>query len=87
MSITSAILLIGVITILYDIIGGIGIVIQSDVLQMGIVILGLVIVGGSAWSMVGWSEAWSAWTPGAFKSSTSGVSAFPAGVNTASGPC
>jgi Na+/proline symporter len=64
MSITSAILLIGVITILYDIIGGIGIVIQSDVLQMGIVILGLVIVGGSAWSMVGWSEAWSALDPG-----------------------
>ena len=64
MSITSAILLIGVITILYDIIGGIGIVIQSDVLQMGIVILGLLIVGGTAWSWVGWTEAWGAMDPG-----------------------
>ncbi len=64
MSITSAILLIGVITILYDIIGGIGIVIQSDVLQMGIVVLGLLIVGGTAWSWVGWTGAWSALEPG-----------------------
>ena len=52
------------ITILYDIIGGIGIVIQSDVLQMGIVILGLLIVGGTAWSWVGWTEAWGAMDPG-----------------------
>lgn len=54
----TAILIIGAVTILYDVLGGIGVVIISDVVQMGIIFLGLIYCGIEATTMVGWSTAW-----------------------------
>ncbi len=53
-----AILLIGIITVIYDVLGGIRVVILSDFLQMVIIILGLLICGGAALAIVGWESAW-----------------------------
>ena len=58
-SVIQAILLIGIITVIYDVLGGIRVVILSDVLQMIIILAGLVICGGMALSIVGWDAAWS----------------------------
>jgi SSS family transporter len=55
-----AILLIGIITVIYDVLGGIRVVILSDFLQMVIIIIGLIICGGAALYIVGWENAWSA---------------------------
>jgi len=54
-----AILLIGIITVIYDVLGGIRVVILSDFLQMVIIILGLLICGSAALAVVGWENAWS----------------------------
>lgn len=59
LSTAEAIILTGVITVIYDVIGGIRVVILSDVLQMAIIFLGIFICGGSALHMIGWSDAWS----------------------------
>jgi sodium-dependent multivitamin transporter 6 len=59
-SVAQAIILVGVITLLYDVIGGIRVVIASDVVQMTIIQLGVVICGASALYIVGWSGAWDA---------------------------
>jgi SSS family transporter len=55
-----AIVLIGFITILYDVIGGIRVVIVSDVLQMAVILFGVLVCGIAALDIVGWSGAWSA---------------------------
>ena len=57
-SVIQAILLVGVITVIYDVLGGIRVVILSDVLQMIIILAGLIICGGIALSITGWDAAW-----------------------------
>ena len=59
-STTLAIILVGVVTIIYDALGGIRVVILSDVFQMIIIAAGIIVCGGAALSLVGWGEAW-AW--------------------------
>lgn len=49
----TAIILIGSVTVLYDVLGGIRVVILSDVLQMVIIIAGILICGYVAFSIVG----------------------------------
>ena len=53
-----AILVVGAVTLLYDVLGGMRIVVLSDVLQMMIIIAGIVICGGFALYLVGWPAAW-----------------------------
>lgn len=53
-----AILLIGIITVIYDVLGGIRVVILSDFLQMVIIIVGLLVCSGVALHLVGWEGAW-----------------------------
>ncbi len=60
----TAIVLVGAITILYDILGGLRVVILTDVLQMGIIVVGVLICGATALSIVGWEGAWAAFEPG-----------------------
>ena len=66
-STTSAIILIGVVTIIYDVLGGIRIVILSDVLQMMIILVGIIVCGGAALYLVGWEPAWATMDPERFK--------------------
>ncbi len=58
-----AIVVIGSITILYDALGGMRIVILSDVLQMAIIFGGIVLCAGVALHLVGWNEGWAALDP------------------------
>ncbi len=58
-----AIIVIGAVTIIYDAIGGIGVVIISDVIQMIIIVVGIVVCGGAALRLVGWSNAWETLAP------------------------
>lgn len=60
---SSAIIIIGIITVLYDALGGIAVVILSDVLQMMIIIVGIVICGWTAFHLVGWNTAWASLSP------------------------
>ncbi|HHJ52839.1 MAG TPA: sodium transporter [Caldithrix abyssi] len=53
-----AILLIGLITVIYDALGGIRIVILSDFFQMLIILLGIVVTAGVALDIVGWQQVW-----------------------------
>ena len=62
-STASAILLIGLITIVYDVLGGIAVVILSDVLQMMIIIVGVVVCGCAALYIAGWDTAWTSLSP------------------------
>lgn len=62
-----AIIIIGVITVLYDTLGGIRVVILSDFLQMAIIMVGVLICGGWALSLVGWDGAWQVLSPERFK--------------------
>jgi SSS family transporter len=62
-STASAILLIGIITVIYDVLGGIAVVILSDVLQMMIIIVGVVVCGCAALYIVGWDTAWTSLSP------------------------
>jgi len=64
---TTAIILIGLITIIYDALGGIKVVILSDFLQMMIIVIGILICGGAALSLVGWEQAWTSLDPSHFK--------------------
>jgi SSS family solute:Na+ symporter len=57
-STAQAIILIGAVTILYDAAGGIKVVILSDVIQMCIIFIGILVCGGAALRLVGWSGAW-----------------------------
>ncbi|MBI2462427.1 MAG: sodium:solute symporter [Candidatus Rokubacteria bacterium] len=59
----TAILVIGAVTILYDVLGGIRVVILTDVAQMLIIMVGILICGGVALNLVGWGPAWSALDP------------------------
>ncbi len=63
----SAILILGVVTIIYDVVGGIRVVIISDVLQMVIIITGIAICGGVALHMVGLEHAWATFSPDRFQ--------------------
>lgn len=63
-STTMAILTMGLVTIIYDIFGGIRAVILSDVIQMGIIFLGLLVCAGAAVALAGWDAAWSQLEPG-----------------------
>ena len=63
MSTAQAILLIGLITLVYDVLGGIKVVILSDIVQMAIILLGILICGGVAWYIVGWESIWQALPP------------------------
>lgn len=67
MSTITAILLVGVITIIYDVIGGIRIVILSDFLQMVIILAGITLCGGMALHLVGWDAAWQYLDPARLK--------------------
>ncbi|MFQ5769995.1 MAG: sodium/solute symporter, partial [bacterium] len=60
---STAIVLIGAITIVYDVLGGIRVVILSDVLQMMIIAAGILICGGVAWYLVGWEGGWTSLSP------------------------
>ncbi len=62
-----AILLIGSITLLYDVLGGIRVVIISDVAQMLIILAGLFICAGTAWYLVGWETAWTSLEPSRYQ--------------------
>ena len=62
-STASAIILVGVITIIYDMLGGIAMVIISDVLQMAIIFAGILLCGGVALSIVDWGSAWAVLSP------------------------
>jgi len=59
----SAILLIGIITVIYDVLGGIAVVIISDVLQMMIIIVGIAVCGWAASHVVSWNTAWTSLSP------------------------
>ena len=62
-STTSAIILVGLVTIIYDVLGGIRVVILSDVLQMMIIMVGIILCGGIALNLAGWGESWSLISP------------------------
>lgn len=59
-----AILIIGAITILYDALGGLRVVILTDTLQMAIIVVAISICAATALSMVGWDFAWQSLDPG-----------------------
>lgn len=65
-STASAIILVGLITVIYDALGGIKVVILSDFLQMIIIVVGLLICGGVALSIVGWDASWASLSPERF---------------------
>jgi sodium-dependent multivitamin transporter 6 len=58
-----AIILVGIATLIYDVLGGIKVVILSDVLQMMIIFAGIIICGGVALNIVGWESSWMNITP------------------------
>lgn len=62
----AAIILVGFITVIYDALGGIKVVILSDFLQMAIIICGILICGGVALSVVGWEGAFNVLSPDRF---------------------
>ncbi|MFQ5849350.1 MAG: sodium:solute symporter [Candidatus Binatia bacterium] len=62
-----AILVIGVVTIIYDVLGGIRVVIFSDVIQMLIIIVGIITCAWIALALVGWDAAWATVGPARLK--------------------
>lgn len=62
-STASAILAVGVVTLIYDVLGGIRVVIFTDVIQMAVILAGILLCGGVALSLVGWSAAWASVEP------------------------
>jgi SSS family solute:Na+ symporter len=62
-STATAIIAIGVITVIYDVLGGIRVVIFSDVIQMMIIALGIAVCGGAALGLVGWETGWASLSP------------------------
>lgn len=59
----SAILVVGIVTLIYDFLGGIRVVIYSDVIQMGIIMAGILVCGFVALSILDWETAWSTLEP------------------------
>ena len=59
----AAIILIGSVTVIYDALGGIRVVILSDVLQMVIIVAGILICGYVAFSIVGFESTFSTISP------------------------
>lgn len=59
----TAILVVGTLTILYSVIGGMRAVVLSDVVQMIIVFFGILICGGLAVDAVGWQLGWDSLEP------------------------
>lgn len=55
-----AILFVGVVTVLYDMMGGMRGVVYSDVVQMAIIAAGVLVCAGVALSISGWEGAWNA---------------------------
>ncbi|MFQ5798390.1 MAG: sodium/solute symporter [Bacteroidota bacterium] len=66
-STVEAIIIVGVVTVIYDALGGIRVVILSDFLQMIVIALGILICGGAALWLVGWEAAWQALSPERFR--------------------
>lgn len=66
-STSTAILLLGVVTIIYDTLGGIRVVIITDVLQMLIIAIGILVCGVTAWYVVGWENAWASLEPSRYQ--------------------
>lgn len=64
---TAAILSIGLVTVLYDVLGGIRVVIFTDVIQMIIIALGIVVCGATALSLAGWDAVWATLEPERFR--------------------
>lgn len=62
-----AILVVGAVTLLYDVLGGMRIVVLSDVLQMMIIVVGIVVCGGFALYLIGWTPAWHSLSPDRLK--------------------
>ncbi len=62
-STSMAIITISLVTIVYDVLGGIRVVILSDVIQMFIILVGILVCGGVALSFVGWDTAWANMEP------------------------
>ncbi len=62
-STTEAIVVIGIVTVIYDALGGIRVVILSDFLQMLVILLGIGICGVAAVWLVGWDVGWQALEP------------------------
>lgn len=58
-----AIVLIGGLTILYALVGGLRAVVLSDVAQMGMILLGVLVCGGLALETIGWQAAWASFDP------------------------
>lgn len=67
LSTVAAICLMGFATIIYDALGGIKIVIVSDVMQMCIIVCGIMVCLVAALQIVGWQEAWAATDAARFK--------------------
>ena len=63
LSTTSAILLVGTVTVLYDALGGMRVVLMSDALQMLIIMMGIAVCGATALKLVGWTTAVGAMGP------------------------
>jgi SSS family transporter len=59
----TAILAVGTLTILYAVIGGMRAVVLSDVVQMAVVFIGILICGGLAVHVVGWQQGWDSLEP------------------------
>jgi len=59
----NAIILIGAITIIYDVLGGMRVVILSDFVQMLIIVAGILICGGVALNLTGWEMALNTLSP------------------------
>jgi SSS family transporter len=63
-SLAASILLIGVVAIIYDTLGGLKAVVASDVIQMVLIVVGVIAAIVLAWSMVGGAgAAWAAMAP------------------------
>lgn len=59
----TAIVAIGIVTIIYDVLGGIRVVIFTDVIQMAIIVVGIAVCGGVALGLSGWEAAWASLGP------------------------
>ncbi|RMG61906.1 MAG: sodium transporter [Calditrichaeota bacterium] len=64
---TVAIVVIGLVTLIYDVLGGIEVVILSDVVQMVLIVAGIGLCAGFAIYDVGWHYAWQVFDPGRLK--------------------
>ncbi len=63
----AAIISVGTLTVLYAVLGGMRAVVLSDVLQMGIIFVGILVCGGTAVHIVGWQNGWDALAPARYQ--------------------